>query len=102
MAARTARLLLTPSLLDYVEVSDEAGVIDIRAPERLVGKTLAETEIRKLHGVIMLAIEKAAREGKERRTILVPGPDEVIENQDILVLFGPNQRLKQIEREVSG
>lgn len=100
MAAKVARILLTPSILDYVEVSDGAGVIEIAAPKKLNGKTLAELNIRKLHGVIVLAIEKRNTiTGK--KTIWVPDADDMIETNDIMVVFGPESKLKQFEKSLS-
>ena len=43
----------------------------------------------------------AARNGEERRTVVVPDADDVIGQDDVLVLFGPNQRLRQLERDMT-
>ncbi|MDI6775322.1 MAG: TrkA family potassium uptake protein [Verrucomicrobiota bacterium] len=96
MADRLASLLTTPSLLDYVEITEGAAIADIRAPESLIGKTLADSKLRRLHGVIVLAIEKGGAVGAARRIILVPQPKDTIETGDVLVVFGPEDKLKQL------
>ncbi|MGQ9661356.1 MAG: cation:proton antiporter regulatory subunit [Kiritimatiellia bacterium] len=91
-----------PTILDYVEITEGAGVVEVKAPRRMVGLTIAKTEIRKLHGVIVLALEKAASPRNGRRVVLVPGPDDVIEEGDVLVLFGSDQRLRQLDHSLGG
>jgi len=102
MAARVAQLLWAPSILDYVEVSSEAGVIAVKAPRRIEGKTIMQSDLKKEYGVVVLAIEKMDRQGNRKRTILVPGPDDVVEKNDVVVLFGPNKRLRQIQSDLAG
>jgi len=99
MALRLGRMLLTPTLLDYVEVSDGAGIAEIKAPPWLVGKTLSEARIPNVHGVIVLALRRANSDSGRGRTILAPGADERIERGDVLMVFGPDQKLRQIERQ---
>jgi trk system potassium uptake protein TrkA len=98
MAAKAARILLAPSILDYAEVSEGTGVMDVPAPAHLWGQTLAQAEIRRRYGVVVLAIEKKARGDGPRRTVVAPGADDVVEEGDIVVIFGSDARLREFER----
>ncbi len=97
VAERMAALLTSPSLLDYVEITEGAAVVELNAPSSLVGKTLVDSKLRKLHGVIVLAIKKQATADRPARVILVPQPKDPIEAGDILVLFGVEDRLKKFQ-----
>lgn len=65
--------------------------IDIMKGSAAIGKTIAETDIRKLTGATIVAIERG------RRTIRNPRPTEPIKQGDVLLLIGTEE-----ERESAG
>lgn len=46
--------------------------------------------------------DAGVREGGHRPAREGPGPDDFIEKNDIIALFGPNKRLKQIQSDLAG
>ncbi len=64
------------------------------APQRFVGKTLAELDLRRRGGVQVLLIRAAGRTGALR----VPTPDDRIEAGDRLVLAGPRTAVERIDK----
>ncbi len=75
---------------EYMELGDDIGLEEIEAPEEFEGKTLAELDLRKRHGVTVLAIKR----GKEM--IPNPGGDSKVEKGDILVLMGKTEALERL------
>lgn len=100
MAARLARMLVAPSVLDYVEVSEGASVLEIAAPLQFIGKTLAESKLRKTFGVNVLVLRRAKEGEDSQETIINPDADDVIELGDTMVIFGSDEKLKKIENEL--
>jgi trk system potassium uptake protein TrkA len=94
-AQRLARSLLARSPVDYFEVAEGYSVLEIQAPPSFVGKSLLQSDVRKAYGVTVLAIRRAAGDGKITE-IISPGGDEVVQNEDTLVLFGPDRKLDSI------
>lgn len=92
-AERLARSLLARSELDYFEISDGVSVVEMAAPGQFVGKTLLEGNIRQRHGVTVLAIKRGPGKGDNQESIFSPAADEVVREDDILVLFGPDKKL---------
>lgn len=89
---RLARSLSTPNVLDYIELSDEYGIVDIPAPHSWSGQTLKELNVRAKLGVNILAIR---RQG----TINVsPSADFAIEKGDVLVILGDSSALKKVQK----
>lgn len=100
MAARLARTLVAPSVLDYVEVAEGVSILEIQAPLQVVSKTLAESKIRKNYGVTVLVLRRAKQPDGSQDTILSPNADDVIELGDTMVIFGTDEKLRKLEKEL--
>ncbi len=101
VAARLARTLVSPSVLDYVEVAEGISVLEIAAPLEFVGKTLGELRIRKQYGITVLVLRRAQPSEGKPETIVSPDADDMVELGDTLVVFGHDEKLRKIEQEVS-
>jgi len=91
-AARLARSLSSPNVLDYIELSDEYGIIEVPAPKRWLDKTLKELNVRAKLGVNIIAIE---RDGK---ISVSPSADYMILAGDILVVLGDTDALSTVQK----
>ena len=91
-AARLARNLSNPNVLDYIELSNEYGIVEVPVPKRWMNKTLKELNVRAKLGVNIIAIK---RDG----TINVsPGADYQILEGDIIVVLGDTDALRTVEK----
>ncbi|MBQ8797381.1 MAG: TrkA family potassium uptake protein [Oscillospiraceae bacterium] len=91
-AARLAKSLGSTNVLDYIELSEDFGIIETPAPEKWDGKSLIELNVRAKLGVNILAVK---REG----TITVsPAADYRILKGDTLVVLGDNAALKAVQK----
>ena len=91
-ADRLAKNLSSPNVLDYIELSEECGIIDIPAPKSWQGKTLKELNVRAKLGVNIIAIEK---NGKIN---VSPSPDAPIEADDVMVILGETAALDAVQK----
>jgi len=91
-AARLAKSLSSHNVLDYIELSEDYGIIDLPAPAPWHNKSLIELNVRAKLGVNILAVK---REG----TITVsPSADFRIEQGDVMVVLGDTQALKAVQK----
>ena len=91
-AARLAKSLSSANVLDYIELSEDYGIIDIPAPEAWDGKSLIELNVRAKLGVNILAV-------KNNGEITVsPAADFRIAKGNILVVLGDTDALKAIQK----
>jgi trk system potassium uptake protein TrkA len=97
-ALRLARTLTARTILDYIQVSPGTGIVEVQAPEKFIGRPLAETRIRSLYGLTVLEI----RRGQGDQSIRITGPsgDDVVTENDTLVLFGSDENLRRFEKEI--
>jgi len=93
MGARVAHSLVSSNVLDHIEISPHHSILEVVAPDNLVGKTLKESGLRAKFGVTVMAVKR----GDE--ILVSPSPDDPIRERDILVAIGENDNLRSIERE---
>ena len=91
-ADRLAKNLSSPNVLDYIELSDECGIIDIPAPKSWQGKTLKELNVRAKLGVNIIAVQNAGK------TNVSPSADYQIHSEDIMVVLGDNYSLEAVQK----
>ena len=91
-ASRLARSLSSPNVLDYIELSDDFGIIEVPAPKAWSGKNLRELNIRAKLGVNVRAIR---RDGKIN---VSPAADFAFAEDDILVVLGDSAALKKVQK----
>lgn len=89
---RLARSLSTPNVLDYIELSDEYGIVDVPAPKSWAGQTLRELNVRAKLGVNILAIRRGGSIN------VSPSADFAIEQADVLVILGDSHALKKVQK----
>lgn len=83
-AERLATRIVHPNLLDFVPLEEDYRVMEIVPPRAFVGKSLIDLELRKRHGVFVIAMRHRGGGGFE----FLPGPNAVVGEEDVLVLIG--------------
>ena len=91
-AARLAKSLSSANVLDYIELSEDYGIIDIPAPASWCDKSLIELNVRAKLGVNILAIKN------EGNITVSPAADYRITKGNILVVLGDSAALKAIQK----
>ncbi len=79
---RLGRRLSRIDFVDFLELGEDKGVVEIVTPDFLVGKSLREAEIRQQYGLAVIAIRRA------EDVVISPRAEEVIQENDILVVLG--------------
>jgi trk system potassium uptake protein TrkA len=90
--ARLARSLSSRNVLDYIELSQEYGIIEIPVPGSWKGKSLKELNVRAALGLNILAIRRGGQIN------VSPGADFIFEQQDIVVVLGDSTALKKVQK----
>lgn len=87
MGERVANQLLSPNMLNYIELSKEYNIEEIMIPSNMAEKNLRELDIRAKYHVSVIAV---VREGN---IIVSPSPDQTIHKGDLLVMIGKREDL---------
>lgn len=94
MGRRIAHNVASASVLDYLELSDEYSIVEIKAGERLAGSSILELDVRAKYGINIIAVKR----GKD--IIVAPDPNENIEFHDILIVIGHDNDLNRFEKKL--
>ena len=91
-AQRLARSLHSHNVLDYIELSEDYGILEIPAPKSWIGKTLKELNVRAKLGVNIIAVENG------KKTNVSPSADYAIQPGDVMVVLGENFALEAVQK----
>jgi trk system potassium uptake protein TrkA len=94
MGIRVAHQLVSPNLLDFIELSRDYTIAELSVPKRMSGRTLKDLNLRVKYGCSVVAINK--KEG----VIIAPTANDLLEERDILVIIGTNSQIESFESEV--
>ena len=91
-AQRLGRSLHSHNVLEYIELSEDYGILELPAPKSWVGKTLKELNVRAKLGVNIIAVES------DEKTNVSPSADYQIREKDTMVVLGDNYSLEAVQK----
>ena len=91
-ASRLAKGLTSANVLEYIELSEDCGIIEVPAPEKWTDKSLIELNVRAKMGVNIIAVK---RNGEIN---VSPAAQFRILAGDILVVLGDSNALKAVQK----
>ena len=90
MAIRLAHRLESSRALDFVQLSERVNISKLIVPDKIVGKTVIETNFRKRFGVNIIAIEN------NNSVMQTVEPDYLFKKDDILFVSGEKESLNDL------
>ena len=94
MGLRVGHNLADSNIIDYIELVDNLSIMEVEAPLAMLGKSLAEVELRRLYKVTVVALR---RDGE---MLVNPNPHEKIKKGDIMVILGTRESVKAMESKM--
>ncbi|QTH40056.1 TrkA family potassium uptake protein [Cohnella sp. LGH] len=92
MGLRVAHHLISPNILDHIELSTDYSIVEMRLPSQMVGKNLKQLDIRLKYNCNVLAVKRSGEMN------ITPSADEPLIRDDILVIVGKNEQLTKLEQ----
>lgn len=92
LALRVAAALGAHSVLEYLPLGVGFSLLELAAPARFRGQTLAQLQMRGRFGVLVVAVKNGGR------LELAPGGDYALAEGDILVMIGRDEDLSNVAR----
>lgn len=89
---KLAQKLTSESVLDFIELSNEFGIVEIKTPTPWVGKNLRTLNVRAKYGVSVIALRKG------EQIVVALDPDYELSAADVLVLIGANDQLAGVQK----
>ncbi|MDO4616500.1 MAG: TrkA family potassium uptake protein [Lachnospiraceae bacterium] len=90
MAERLAVRFGMDDIFDYIQLSEDMGVYEIRTPENWIGKSVAQLNVRAAYHVNIL--------GSKRDDLLTPmiAPDYIFNPEDSLYVMGDRKHIRKL------
>lgn len=95
MAIKSAKSLATPNMIDFVPLSEEYIVAEISPSNNMMGKSLAQVELRSKYGIQLLAIKEIIPD----KLIFVPSPEYKFKDSDILLVLGRKEDIERLRKD---
>lgn len=93
MGFRVAQNLISSSILEYIELSPDVGMIEIVAPSKVVGKELRQLDLRNRYNINVIALKHGDAVN------ITPRADDRVHKDDVLVVVGLKVDLKRFEQQ---
>lgn len=101
-ADRLSKRLQMKGVLDSLQISDEYNIVEVKLPKRYVGMRVLEADIRKEFYLNILTVIKMEDKvnllgikTQEKRVIGVITPEYLLEEGDLLLLFGKIKNIQE-------
>ncbi|MBU6080529.1 potassium channel family protein [Allobacillus halotolerans] len=94
MGKRIAHSIVSSNILDYIELSDEYSVVEVKVGNKMDQKTIQELDVRARFGCNIVAIKR----GKDVN--VSPMADEVLRHGDILIVIGSDKDISRFEKKL--
>ena len=101
MAYNLVRRLVTPNIADQIPVDDDHGLIEMQTPKDFIGNSLSQLDVRKKHGVFVVAVRRPGNHGHKPKLCVPPDPDEPLEEGSTLFIIGHSERLNKLADKYS-
>ena len=92
-AAALAKKIPGKAVLNFFEVAPDFALTEIATPDEWCGKTLAELDLRRRFGVLVVAVHDVLT-----RTYAAPDPHARLQDSDALLLAGKGPALTEVSK----
>ena len=92
MGQRLAQHLGRTNVVDFIGLSDEFSILEIKTPKSWVGKSLGQLGVRTKYDINVLGI----RHGEGSHVDVTPRPDDCIAENDLLLILGTNKNVNKV------
>lgn len=99
MGERLANTLVSPSLLETIELSDKYGIFEIAVPKDFNNKSLGDINFRSRYKLNLIAIKREESEGNFSINIS-PMAGDVLKQKDIMVIIGGIDDFEKFKNQI--
>lgn len=88
MGARLANQLVSSDVLEFIELSPDYSLEEVKACSEMLNKPIKEIRLREKYNIIVIALRRADK------VLVLPHADEKVLEKDILILIGETKNIK--------
>lgn len=92
-ATRLAERLTAPNLIEHIPLAPEYSIVEIAVPDKFIGKSLKELQLRKKYDLEVIAIKDVLTE----KFNLIPSADIKLDPDNVIIVVGKKENLAKIK-----
>jgi trk system potassium uptake protein TrkA len=103
MAKKLVDNIVMPNILEQIELSKDYNLVEVVAPKEIWGKTIKNSDVRNNYEINIVAVRKRipiidddGQSNIKEEINMMPGPDDEISPNDILVVIGSEKSLAKL------
>lgn len=93
MGVKLAQNLSSVNVLNFIELSQDFGIVETSIPKAWVGHSIKELDVRARYSVNIIAI----RRGAQGALNIAPGPDYLLDSGDVVVTLGRTEDINHLQ-----
>jgi trk system potassium uptake protein len=93
-AEQLIRSLTLPGLIDRIDVTEDAAIVEVDCPDGFVGRSLKGLDLRRKYNVHVVGLIRKVEGGAKSQTILAPPAEEPLMAGDVLMVLATTGRLR--------
>src|SRR5699024_1089500 len=94
MGKRIAHNIISNNILDYLELSDEHSIVEVKAGKKMLGKSLVDLDIRANYGCNVVAIKR----GDDIN--VSPSAEDTLKANEVLIVIGADKDISRFEKHL--
>lgn len=94
MGIRIANNIISNNVLDYLELSDDHSIIEIKVNEKIAGHSIIDLDIRARYGINIVAVKRG------NDITVSPQAEEQLQLNDVLIIIGADVDIHRFEKKV--
>lgn len=92
MGKKIAHSLISSNILDYLELSEDYSMVEVKSGRKMLGKSLIELDIRAKFGCNVVAIKH------DKEMNVSPRANYQIQADDVLIVIGADEDISKFEK----
>jgi trk system potassium uptake protein TrkA len=107
MGIRVANSILSPGVLEYIELGADYTLAEIEAKSKDIGRTINELDLKAKYGINVIIVKRRIFEAREttgetveKEVKVLPTSDYKIQDRDILVVVGNSKDVESFEKHM--
>lgn len=102
MGVRLANALVSPEIIEHIDLSPEYSIFEVAPPKDFIGKSLRELDVRAKYNLNVIAIKRKVKIKSEKgfeegeRINISPSANDVVAEGDKLIVIGTDESMAKL------
>lgn len=92
MGTKLAQSLAMTNILDYIDISNDYSIVEIKTPQKWIGKSIKQLNLRQEYGISVLLVKRQDTEVVD----VTPNFDYILNTDDVMIVAGTHKNFSKL------